>query len=261
MDEAWTALWTQGAQSWPQLTVSQAQFMAFVDPSLDPQQLLGPDLYFACAVALGQPEALLAFEHHYIEPIVTYLGRRELSSAHIQETQQRTRLRILVADPGKKARIHEFSGRGALGGWVRIVALREHVNLHRQKDPQWSDSDNLPAPTALSPELAAVRQKYLGVLNAALKAAIANLETRQKTLFRLHYVDGLSFEKIGSLYAVNKGTVSRWLAAAREQVLARALAQVQTQVGTSGRDAHSLFQLLQSQLELNLSEGTKTNTW
>ncbi|WP_395812894.1 sigma factor-like helix-turn-helix DNA-binding protein [Archangium minus] len=58
------------------------------------------------------------------------------------------------------------------------------------------------------------------VLTQVLAEALAALPSRERTVLRLHLVEGLSLERIGTVYRTHKSTVSRWLARAREEVLA-----------------------------------------
>jgi RNA polymerase sigma-70 factor (ECF subfamily) len=44
--------------------------------------------------------------------------------------------RLLVSRPGEAPTIADYSGRGALGGWLRIVAVRTCYNLRCNRDAQ-----------------------------------------------------------------------------------------------------------------------------
>lgn len=58
------------------------------------------------------------------------------------------------------------------------------------------------------------------MLRESLREAIGSLEREQRTLLRFYYVDDLRVEEIGVLLKVNKSTVSRRLADARDTILA-----------------------------------------
>jgi RNA polymerase sigma-70 factor (ECF subfamily) len=69
----------------------------------------------------------------------------------------------------------------------------------------------------------------------------------------MHYVDGASLERVGVVSQVNKATVSRWLAAARQALLAQVLEQVRHQTGTTPEELQSVLRQIQSQLDVSLS--------
>ena len=75
---------------------------------------------------------------------------------------------------------------------------------------------------AADPELAFIKGKLRDQFQGALTAALAALEDRERMIYRLHLIDGLTVEAIGKIYGVSHSTVSRWLAKARERVIAEA---------------------------------------
>jgi RNA polymerase sigma-70 factor (ECF subfamily) len=79
---------------------------------------------------------------------------------------------------------------------------------------------------------------------------MAALTARQRTLLRLAYVDGLTVDAIGRMYAVHRATAARWLAAAREALFEEARVRVQAAVGAG---MTSVIRLVHSQVQLSLS--------
>ncbi|MCS6901678.1 MAG: sigma-70 family RNA polymerase sigma factor [Myxococcales bacterium] len=114
--------------------------------------------------------------------------------------------------------------------------------------------DQLPAPPVamVSPELAADEVRLLPVFHHAFQQVLEVLPPRDRTLLRLHYIDGLPLEVIGNLYRVNKGTVSRWLAAIRGRLQVDVLAHLQMASGVSPEETRSLLRALQSRIEVSL---------
>jgi RNA polymerase sigma-70 factor (ECF subfamily) len=69
---------------------------------------------------------------------------------------------------------------------------------------------------------------------------------------RLFYVEELSCEAIGKIYAVNKATVSRWLSSARADVLDAARGHVRAELQAPAHEVESLLGLVKSGLDISL---------
>ena len=219
---------------------------------VDPSALDIAGLYLAHLCLRGEPAALAAFEREEIAATRHFLSGRERDPSLVDELLQRVRTRVLMprAD-GRPPRLADFSGRGGLRAWLRIIALREHLDAHRAPNHDIDSDDDVGA-AVVAPELALLRARYMDSLRTALSAALRARPPRERTLLRMHYVDGLSLSSMGALYRVNKGTISRWLANAREAVLTDVLAILQHEIGCSPAEAQSLACVLQSELHLTL---------
>lgn len=242
---------------WPAVALeAEAFFAALMARGVDPSTggLGLQELYLAHACAQGDAAAIAAFDGEYIAKIPLYLARIEPSAEVIDEVRQRVRARVLIGDGAGVPRIAEFGGRGPLGAWVRVVARSVHANLRRERPSgDVTLDEGGPVSSALSPELEALRDRYLPLVNAAVGAAIAELSPRERTLFKLHYLDGLALDRIGVMYGVHKATVSRWLASARQSVLDGATKAVVERLGAGHRDARSLLAVLRSQLDVSVT--------
>jgi RNA polymerase sigma-70 factor len=113
-------------------------------------------------------------------------------------------------------------------------------------------ADRLPEPT-LGPELAHIKARYQPEFKEALEQALVTLSSQHRNVLRLQVVGGLSGEQIASLYRVTRSTVSRWLSAARSEVLAETQRLLQQRLRLSPAEFHSLAGVVQSQLDLSLS--------
>lgn len=254
-----TATWLAEARAaYPAIAVTDAGFAAAIEARLalgvPPGELAATDVYLALACAAGDPAAVQRFETDYVARVGQWLAAVEKQAAVIDEVRQRVRTRALVSRDDGPPRIADYSGRGPLGAWVRVIALREHASLHRADGKLDSDDelDTLARSGELTPELAAIIARYRPLIVGAFRAAIAELAPRDRTLLRLCYVDGSGLDAIGRIYNVNKSTVSRWLAAARATVLEQARARVRTELAASDPDVESLLGLMPRDLELSL---------
>lgn len=257
MAEAFEQALERARTRWPGVALDGDAFVrALASRGIDTSDrgLAIEELYLAQACAVGDAIAIAAFEDEYVAKISLFLARIEPVREIVDEVQQRVRARVLVAEPGGVARIAEYGGKGPLAAWVRVVARSVHSNLHRERPVgDTTMTDSAPAPSVLSPELEALRERYLPLVNAAVKAAIAELTPRDRTLFKLHYLDGLPLDRIGLVYGVHKATVSRWLAAARQSVLDGATKAVIEALGAHHADAKSLLDVLRSQLDVSVA--------
>src|SRR5262249_12507693 len=153
-------------------TVDEAAFARWIDERGAAAALHGSDLYLACACASGDEQALAAFERRYIAEVPAFLARTGPSASLIGDVRQRLRERLFVAVDGKRTKICEYSGRGPLASWLRVVALRAAANLRRSdRDHQPLDDESGP-PSQLpqsDPELALMRTKYGAAFHEAFR--------------------------------------------------------------------------------------------
>jgi RNA polymerase sigma-70 factor (ECF subfamily) len=139
----------------------------------------------------------------------------ERAPAFADEVRQELRDKLFTSPDGEP-KIAEYTGRGALGGWVRVSALRIALNLRRSAKRAAAVNERAASMeealmSGSSPELAYLKERYRAVFTEALEAAVASLSDRDRALLRLYHVDGLSLEAMAALYRVHLSTVSRWL--------------------------------------------------
>jgi RNA polymerase sigma-70 factor (ECF subfamily) len=212
------------------------------------------DLYLACACALGNRQAVLAFEAHCLHGLETVLARYRASSDLVAEVKQRVRERALVSADGPP-RIERFSGRGDLRGWVRVMAAREALNLLRQsRRDAWVDDDTR-LRALLTPGDAVLdhaKAHYVQEFKQAFSAALRSLPARDQTLLRQHVIDGLSIDEIGALYGVHRATAARQLERARQAVLAGTRQRLASVLQVRTGELDSILRLIRSRVEVTL---------
>jgi RNA polymerase sigma-70 factor (ECF subfamily) len=225
----------------------------------DPEALLGSlfveDLYLAYACALGDRVAIAAFEREVLVHVGEFVSRIDGAAQHLDEIRQVLRERLLVGDG--KPRVLDYSGRGALGGWVRVAAVRQALNVVQRTRELADPHEDLAARAVANtpdPELQLLQARYRGEFEAAVEEALGGLSSRDCNLMRLHFVDGLSVERIRHAYGVHRVTVTRWLASARRQLLARTRKILRVRLGLSPSEIDSLVKILQSQLAISISQ-------
>jgi RNA polymerase sigma-70 factor (ECF subfamily) len=104
------------------------------------------------------------------------------------------------------------------------------------------------------PEVALLKARYAGAFQRALDQALAELTVRERNLLRLHFVDGMSVDKLGVAYNVHRATAARWIRAARDGLMDRVRARLRAELRLPVSEIDSLVALVQSQLEVSLSQ-------
>ena len=72
-------------------------------------------------------------------------------------------------------------------------------------------------------------------------------------MLRLHVIDELTIDEIGTLHGVHRATVARWLDRVREHVALGVRREVAQTLGTDVFEASELMQWVKSRIELSLS--------
>lgn len=261
---------------WPTVALDPVDFIRFVAerlpedvPALEALAVAATeDLYLALGCVKHDRAALQAFETAYLREVAAFVSGVDRSPAFADEVRQALRERLFTGD--KQAsnapnapKIAEFTGSGALGGWVRVAALRIALNLKRG-DARATAAGRASAPGSmegavgaglspeLHPELRFLQAHYKEPFTEALRESLGVLSDRERTLLRLYHVDGLSLEAMAALYRVHLSTVSRWLGRARMRVAETTTELLRERLGVGASEVDSIAALVLSQVDLSL---------
>jgi len=246
-----------GQSTWPKIALSPTVFAAHLGRHRagdDAVAWLGTvrvaDLYLACACAEGMPAAIDAFERDMVPLIDKYLRRNRPQPALLDELRQRIREKLLVG----ARKIADYSGRGTLTKWLEVVSLRTAIDVARERHELLSDesSDSVERATG-DLELDYIKDTYRSQFKEALKIAIQGLDSEQRNMLRLHFVDGVTFEQLAALFHVHRATVVRHVAAARQAILDGARKHIERELQITADEVDSLFRLVRSRIDLSLS--------
>jgi RNA polymerase sigma-70 factor, ECF subfamily len=245
--------------AWPKVAVADERYADHLGMhALDEAGLAGlrtSDLYLACACLEGVSDGLVAFDAAFLAAIDVHVHRYDPSPSFADEVRQVLRERFFVWVNGESPRIAGYSGRGALGAWVRVAAVRVALRLSQQRSP----TPSLDTATAGEPELDYIRDRYRAAFGSGLADALNTLDAEEHKLLRLHFVDGLTIDQLGPLYGVSRSTAARRLADAREQLLRATRERLEELLGISGRELESLVALVRSRIEINVSSVFRAN--
>ena len=254
-DDRWTRHLAAARAAWPTITVGDDELCALLEARAGagtaPDERAAADLCVALACARGDDAALRAFEARYFPAIAPALTRVSTDAAFVDEVTQIVRDKLFIGAP---PRIVELAGHGDLGGLVRVIALRSALNLKRDagRVTLTDDATLLDALVPVSdPRLHAVRRQQQALVKAALEAALASLDARDRNLLRMSLVHAVGIDEIGRVYQVHRATAARWLERIRDQLRKATIAGLRGQLGLDRDEVESLIGAAESGLEIS----------
>ena len=264
LDELLERQLAQIAAAWPELAIDRQRYVrrlaaALVRRSGEPAERVlatmpAADLYLAAACAERDDAALATFRATLVPELRAVLGRLGAPSEMVGEIEQRVLVMLFVGDAPQIAGYH---GRGRLKSWLRSIGVRTGRRvlgtLLGGGRGGGDELDALPG-AVLDPELEVLRARYLPQVRATLATALAGLAERDRLLLRRHYLDGLTIDELAPLYRVNRATVARWIASAREQLLADMRQRLVGDHGIPPSEIDSVLRLVRSQLSVSFRD-------
>lgn len=261
MEAALVAYLEAARAAWPNVDIETEDMVRYVASRTARGKLPVPthagDMLLAYGCALSVPTAIEAFYHHYGVVIARVLSRRRASEDVVDDTVQAVYERLLVGSGGNPPEIADYKGAGPLRAWVSTVTARTLLMMRRSKGrrrEQPSDSGLFGAlATKLDPELLYARERYRKDIESAISSVLGRLGDRERALLRLHLAERMSIDKLASVYKVNRATAARWLASARETVVAGTRNELRARLRLNDRDYDSMVAMVQSDFELSVA--------
>ncbi|HEX8699752.1 MAG TPA: sigma-70 family RNA polymerase sigma factor [Myxococcaceae bacterium] len=269
LDHLLTQHWNSCQAQWPTVQVPAESFVKHLAerlPDVAPESPLEPllqelslgELYLACGCLQGSRAAIELFDRHYLAKLPAQLRNPNQSDALIEDVCQQVRMKLLLTTPESTPKIGDYRGKGRLMTWVRVTASRMAIKLQTgDKLAPPDDPDKLfgSMPSGeLDGELALIKRRYQKEFREATLQAFSTLSDEMRHLLRLYFVDRLSSYEIASLFRVDQATISRRLKKAREHVYDETRNKLQAQLGLSPQDFKSFLAVVNSQLNLSISQ-------
>ncbi len=259
LEEALASRLAEARAAWPRVEIGATDFMAHVGARLpaegvDLSRVRFSDLYVACGCLRGDAAAVASLDERTQGTLRDSLRKMRLTPEQIDDVLQGLRRVLFAGDEVAPPRIGEYTGQGELTGWLRVSATRAALKLIRRDKREVPDDGAALAERATDgdPELHYMKALYRDAFKAAFQEALDSLDAREKNLLRQHVVDDLSIDELGGLYQVHRATAARWLAAARETLLARTRTAFMKRARVSGAECESVLRLVQSQLDATI---------
>lgn len=254
-------VWTKGTSAWPNIRLQQDTFLRHLAASVEPSDVAtisdirGSDLYLACACGHGDEAALRAFEAGEIPGVLRTLQSMKVTSDCRDDVVQVIRYRLLIGSATRGPRILNYRGRSTLGRWLRVITVREALEV--LKKPSQAVSLEalefaIPAMGA-SPEYSRLRAEFAPQVRAALSQGVKGLGSRERALLRMHAVEGLGHEQIARIYSVHRTTALRWLEKAQAELIVSVRSYLQEHLEISEEEFFQVMASLVSQLTLSLA--------
>lgn len=252
----------EGPSRWPEIRLDRDVFIPFLARHLTAESLAETEwqalrfheLYLVCAFGMGDRAARGIFEEEYVVPVARRLSRLGVPADRASDVIQDLRCRLFEMQSPQITR-RGYTGRSDLLGWLSLCAVRAAQTLQkRERRERAIDlSESLLPVGERTPEEEALRQRYYDSFLAALEEALRRLTVRQRNLLRHAYFDKLSVDRIASLYQVHRATAARWLANAKEQLIAYTREAFLSRVPMGGQSLLALRSLLHTELQPKLN--------
>jgi RNA polymerase sigma-70 factor, ECF subfamily len=249
-----------GCLAWPDIVVPLEVFEAYVARHATqeglPAEAHASDMYLACACAHGIGPAAVQLERALGRDMARAVASIDSSPAFVEDVLQLTRVRLLVRKGDEPSKMADYAGRASLKSWLSAVAVRCAISQRRRKSDQWHQSlapgDDLRLARG-GPEFEYLSGRYKPAFEEALRSAIKRLPAKERMLLRLNLVDGMSIDRLGTMYRVGRSTAARWLAAARGALLEEVHRELRTKLRLTSTELESLGAEIRSQLDVSLS--------
>jgi RNA polymerase sigma-70 factor (ECF subfamily) len=255
----------EARRAWPRLELSEGDFIEHLaqhvgaEPVAALTSLHAADLYLACACARGDSKAISAFEKRFFPEVADAIARLDGSGTLKDDVQQMLREKLFVGRNGGRPKIADYSGRGPLAGWACAAGLRTALSVRRQerREVPLEDEPLLELPSN-DPELEFIKSMHQRDFRVALQDAFRALTSRERNVMRLHLVDGLNIDEIGTLYRAHRSTVARWIQRSRQTLFEQTRKILMERLKLRGSELDSLFRLLHSQLDASIARFLKS---
>ena len=209
---------------------------------------MNEDLELARRALTGDAAALVELDRRIATEVARVAAGQNIPP---DELRQLLRERLLVGADPKLAR---YDGTGPLSAWLRAVAVRLASNARRSGGTEQPVS-TVPESAFAEPtaELTLLRVQYRAHFREAFTEALRGLEAKERTVLRLHTLDGLSLASIGTMFQKDASNVSRWLSRIRERLLEDTRAALGRRLSLEGSELESLMRVADSELTMSLS--------
>ena len=168
-----------------------------------------------------------------------------LPTAPIEDVRAIVRDKLLA-----DGKLLAYAGQGRLRGLVQVTATRTAIDRIRRESREVELPTRLVAPGDV--ELSLIKAQYRDAFVAGFAEAVEQLAQRDRNLMNLHFLGGVTLERLAQMYDVHRATVVRWIAAAREAIFAGTRAHVAKTLGAPAEELDEMFALVQSRVELSM---------
>ncbi len=245
-----------GAANWPDLALNFEAFEPYIQSrktDLAPEPPWA-DLFLACACTVPGSGGVEAFDHKFRIEIERIVRAASKTAPDPDDIRQQLYERLFVADGDRRARIQDYSGSGGLLSWLRVSVSRMVLNsVSRRRDHDELDERVLGlASEKPDPELEFLKQKYSQEFRQAFARGVARLTPQERNTLRYAFVQNLSIDQVGAIYAIHRATAARWITRAHENLTNVVRDEFRTQLHVEELELQSVLNLIQSRVSVTL---------
>jgi RNA polymerase sigma-70 factor (ECF subfamily) len=250
----------QARKARPDLALDEAALAGHLARHAEALPAHAADLALAFACLQNVPKAAEELDRRIRSGPLAAVARQLGGRVPPEEIHGRLLQRLLMAEGERQAKLSEYSGKGPLDAWLHAVAYRVALNVSTPAAREVPLDEALMAdggPATGNAELDLLRERFRAQFRQAVRAAVASLSARERTVLRLSVMEGLSIDELGRTFRVHRATVARWIAAAREQIVERTRQILRDDLRLQASELDSLMGVAGSQLDASLGRFLK----
>ncbi|MBL4636326.1 MAG: hypothetical protein JKY56_20870, partial [Kofleriaceae bacterium] len=217
------------------------------------------DLYLCTAVLDGNSMAYVAFDYKLRASAEQAAKRFKVSADVVDELAQTLFEHLLIPSGDKRARLHEYAGKGALSRWLQAVATRTQLNAMRGVKREVLIDDGAIFDALVQPMGATIepsKPQYQSALKSAFTRALEELADQDKALLKMAYIERVNLEGLGRSFGFSRATAHRRLAAARDALASGIESCLNSELSATGAlspsQLASIRRLVQSQVSVSI---------
>ena len=219
-------------------------------------RLRADHVHLAIACAAGNEAAIRRFEREFLDEVDISARRMRARPDQADEVRSYLRRTLFVSEPGRNAALREYSGRGDLRSYLRVIVTRELVRVvdGGKREVGIEEESFLDRLSPISdPEVGYLREAYRPDVDAAMRKALAGLPAESRALLRYSLIDGWTVDRIAKLYGVHRATAARRGAAARDELGEAIRIELAARLAIPVDEVDSVVRLVQSRIDVSLS--------
>jgi RNA polymerase sigma-70 factor (ECF subfamily) len=249
------AAWRVGRSAWPGIVVDERTFASYAEalaPAASESEIVhAEDLYLAFGALQGDAAALRELDR-ICTPIVDAIVRR-MKVPDPGEAHQLVRERLLLGRDGGPGKLAEYTGRGRLKNWLRILSVRVLLNriaVRERELPFEQETLARLLGASLDLEIAYMKDLYKEAFHAAFDDALRELGSRERLFLRLSFLEGLTIDDLSRLYGIHRATAARQIVRAERALYDGVRRSLKARLGVDDAEFDSILRLVKSQLSI-----------
>ncbi|MBX7098917.1 MAG: hypothetical protein K1X89_14505 [Myxococcaceae bacterium] len=226
-------------------------------PAKQAQALQAEDLYWAYCCGTGDRAAIAAFTRELLPRARASVAHLRMTNDLVEELQSLLTERFLIAPRGSEPKVLQYSGRGTLASFLCVAAVRQALDLLRQRKvplaPLDDRRDVAEQVAETDPAMAVLRRRHRPQFKRAFEESFAALSPEERNLLRLSEVEGLGIDALATMFGAHRATMARRLVKIRSQILSGARERLGEWLELSSPELDSLLRELRRDFSLSVN--------